>query len=211
MLTLFWKLPAATEKKPMRRLLLHSLAPLALVFFWGLVCAAPLVHVVGNSVYASPADNTAQCLDDERVCIGSHFAARNAAHLRALGITHIVTAIGEPRTERIAGVHYLVLSVADVAEQDMREAFAQSHEFIRGALAARADAKVLVHCAAGVSRSAALVIHYLMRAHHALTYDMALAWLQTVRHVVQPNRGFERQLRALPVQAHHHHHHHSGL
>jgi predicted protein tyrosine phosphatase len=160
--------------------------------------AAPAVLVVGNTIYPSPDDQTAQCLDSaERVCIGNYLAARNTAHLRALGITHMVTAIGEPRSGRVPHIEYLVLDLDDTVHQDMREAFARSHEFIVRALASSTDARVLVHCAAGVSRSAALVIHHLMRTHHALTYDMALTWLQSVRHVVQPNSAFERQLRAL--------------
>lgn len=52
--------------------------------------------------------------------------------------------------------------------------------------------KVLVHCAVGVSRSAALVLAYLMIHHHQ-------SLLSSIQHVQQkrwifPNRGFLRQL-----------------
>lgn len=58
--------------------------------------------------------------------------------------------------------------------------------------------KVFVHCAVGVSRSAALVLAYLM-IHHRLSL------LSSIRHVQQkrwicPNRGFLRQLVALDQQ-----------
>lgn len=53
---------------------------------------------------------------------------------------------------------------------------------------------VLVHCAAGISRSASVIIYYLMRAK-GLTYDQAYGRLKRFRPIVQPNPGFEKQLR----------------
>lgn len=54
--------------------------------------------------------------------------------------------------------------------------------------------KVLVHCMMGVSRSAAVVIRYLIR-YHGFTYDTALQRLQSQRWACRPNSGFEWQLR----------------
>lgn len=61
--------------------------------------------------------------------------------------------------------------------------------------------KVFVHCAVGVSRSAALVLAYLMIHHH-------LGLLSSIRCVQQkrwvfPNRGFLRQLVALEQKLQH--------
>jgi predicted protein tyrosine phosphatase len=53
---------------------------------------------------------------------------------------------------------------------------------------------VLVHCAQGVSRSAAVLIGWLM-AREGLSYEVALAQMQAVRPQVQPNPGFVMQLR----------------
>lgn len=52
---------------------------------------------------------------------------------------------------------------------------------------------VLVHCAQGISRSASILIGYLM-ARERLAYESALSALQGVRPVVQPNPGFVLQL-----------------
>ena len=164
------------------------------------VLAAPHVHTTrasdGSSVvYPDPLDNTPQCTRDGRLCIGTWFAATNAPHLRAIGVTHIVSAIGEPADGRLAGIDYLVLTLDDTRSQDMADAFARSHEFIARAHAGGGN--VLVHCAAGVSRSAALVIHH-WQATHGWTYEHALAELRAVRSVVNPNTGFARQLGAHP-------------
>lgn len=52
---------------------------------------------------------------------------------------------------------------------------------------------MLVHCVAGVSRSASLVQAYLMRKHR-LGAAEALARLRAARPVVNPHAGFRLQL-----------------
>lgn len=55
--------------------------------------------------------------------------------------------------------------------------------------------KVLVHCAVGVSRSAALVLAYLM-IHHHLSLLSSIRCVQEKRWIF-PNRGFLQQLLSL--------------
>ena len=53
---------------------------------------------------------------------------------------------------------------------------------------------ILVHCMAGVSRSATCVIAYLMREHkHSLR--SALELVRSKRPIVCPNYGFHKQLK----------------
>ncbi|KAK8107446.1 uncharacterized protein PG998_009459 [Apiospora kogelbergensis] len=59
-----------------------------------------------------------------------------------------------------------------------------------------ADAKVLVHCIAGVSRSPAVLAYYLMRDEDMSLRD-ALATIMRARPAIRPNDGFLRQLREL--------------
>ncbi|KFV07953.1 Dual specificity protein phosphatase 14, partial [Tauraco erythrolophus] len=51
----------------------------------------------------------------------------------------------------------------------------------------------LVHCAAGVSRSATLCIAYLMK-YHKVTLFEAYNWVKSRRPIIRPNVGFWRQL-----------------
>lgn len=53
---------------------------------------------------------------------------------------------------------------------------------------------VLVHCNAGVSRSATLVIAYIMK-YQKLRFEHALDKVKSVRPSVKPNDGFLKQLR----------------
>ena len=55
------------------------------------------------------------------------------------------------------------------------------------------DAIVLVHCEAGISRSASFVLHFLMTVLK-ISYDVAFAKLAIIRPCIDPNAGFKRQL-----------------
>ena len=59
------------------------------------------------------------------------------------------------------------------------------------------EGKVLVHCAVGVSRSATLVLAYLMIRQNLTLVD-AIKTVKDHRGVI-PNRGFLRQLNGLDI------------
>lgn len=95
--------------------------------------------------------------------------------------------------EWISGVSYLVVPAEDHPDFDLRQFFVPCVRFIRTAIAA--GERILVHCHAGVSRSATIVLLYLM-LDQGHTLAEALLRLRSVRPQVQPNRGFLRHLAA---------------
>jgi protein-tyrosine phosphatase len=58
------------------------------------------------------------------------------------------------------GIAYKRLTVRDDEDEDIARHFEDAHAFITDGL--RSGSSVLVHCRAGVSRSAAIVVSYLM-------------------------------------------------
>jgi len=54
--------------------------------------------------------------------------------------------------------------------------------------------KVLIHCNGGVSRSASVVIGYLM-VTQGMLYDEAFAFVKSKRSVINPNKGFQTILK----------------
>ena len=130
------------------------------------------------------------------VYIGSVGAAKNANALRALGVTHVLTACGGMPREGFYpdDFEYATCAVDDKPDAAIEEHFDRCFDFIRDALAR--DGKVLVHCFQGKSRSATICAMYMMRAL-GMDLDEAMTAIREVRPCAQPNSGFIRALRAL--------------
>ena len=53
----------------------------------------------------------------------------------------------------------------------------------------RKRTNVLIHCFAGISRSATILIAYLMRKNY-IKYDVAKEQVKSKRDIIKPNPGF---------------------
>jgi serine/threonine/tyrosine-interacting protein len=71
------------------------------------------------------------------------------------------------------------------------------HRVIYKAL--RDNKRVLVHCAAGVSRSATLVAAYLMLENN-ITAEEAINYIMRKRDCINPNDGFRSQLKEIETR-----------
>ncbi|XP_026200038.1 dual specificity protein phosphatase 26-like [Anabas testudineus] len=142
-----------------------------------------------------------------RLYIGDQHSAENQADLSKHQITHIVNAAhskhrGEPDIYNSMRITYMGIEAHDSCNFDMSVNFQAAADFIHRGLSR--GGKVLVHCHVGVSRSATLVLAYLMLKQH-LTLVEAICAVKDNRGVI-PNRGFLRQLIKLDRQlfgAHH--------
>lgn len=86
---------------------------------------------------------------------------------------------------------YLHLRLKDNSGQDLKASIKESNYFITKAFSNKG--KVLIHCQQGVSRSASLMIAYLMDKR-GMNYHEALGIVKGKRRIVAPNKGFEFQL-----------------
>ena len=84
--------------------------------------------------------------------------------------------------------------MTDTPSSDLRSHFPRAVHFIASALANDPDARILCHCYGGVSRSATIVVAYLMSTHR-MSVDEALKLVRSKRQQVNPNSGFMAQLR----------------
>ena len=69
-----------------------------------------------------------------------------------------------------------------------------SYQFIKECI--ERGENVLVHCAAGKSRSATVVIYYLMK-RFGMSFDEAYRHVQDIRPEIGLNRGFVEMLRSV--------------
>ncbi|OCT84092.1 uncharacterized protein dusp10.2.L isoform X2 [Xenopus laevis] len=88
-------------------------------------------------------------------------------------------------------LRYKRLPATDNSKQDLRQYFEEAFEFIEEA---QQEGKgVLIHCQAGVSRSATIVIAYLMK-HTLMTVGDAYKFVKGKRPIISPNLNFMGQL-----------------
>ena len=84
----------------------------------------------------------------------------------------------------------MTFQVLDTDGADLRSLFQETLEFIDHA---RKLGNVLVHCVVGASRSATIILAYLI-TKKKITLQQALAYLIDIRPIVNPNCGFIVQL-----------------
>ncbi|KXS18967.1 phosphatases II [Gonapodya prolifera JEL478] len=134
------------------------------------------------------------------VFIGSVLAANDRELLRLAGITHILNLTGPvsatdptPRyPDAFPGeFQYDNICLPDEVDQLIRPHFERAHAFIDRAL--KGGGRVLVHCEAGISRSAAFLASWLMR-RRGMVLRQSLAVIKAVKPDIGPNAGFFAQL-----------------
>lgn len=131
---------------------------------------------------------------DANVLIGGYIPASDPDFIRREGITRIIKMTGDDSGYQYHyGVTYFVFPALDDPGYDIRGDAVAAVQAIVGGL--EDDEQILVHCHAGVSRSATVVLLYLM-AVRGLGLDEALTHLRRVRPVVAPNVGFMSTLYA---------------
>jgi atypical dual specificity phosphatase len=140
-------------------------------------------NVVGNE--------RASDIGGGRLYVGGASAAQDALWLEENRITHVLNVADEVCLNHAllqsSGIAHRWLGIADHCEFDIREHFEAAFEFILAAY--QLSGRILVHCAAGVSRSATIVIAFIMH-FEGLCLREALALVREKRPIVYPNKGF---------------------
>lgn len=124
------------------------------------------------------------------VYLGSQDVAHDYDILMAHNITHIINCATGVKNIFLGKIKYLTLDVLDLPWTNLVQYFNECHEFMRKAI--EAGGNVLVHCNAGVSRSATIVLSYIIR-YDKMTLREALEHVNSIRKV-GPNPGFMQQL-----------------
>lgn len=129
-----------------------------------------------------------------RLFISDDVIARNKSMLVKYKITHILNLTTNIPNKFEPDITYLKLVIFDFETQNISQYFSESYDFIENALKKDEQNRVLVHCNAGISRSASFVIAYLLQKRMFKRYKDAYNYVKKARPVIEPNRGFEKQL-----------------
>ncbi|XP_005108873.1 uncharacterized protein LOC101845577 [Aplysia californica] len=135
----------------------------------------------------------------EGIFIGEGDSAKRIGCMKRLRVTHVLNAaLGKTafhvNTNHVmyqrSNIQFLGIPATDMMNYDLSQHFQQAAEFIEAGLSCHG--KVFVHCVQGVSRSATLVLAYLMIKRHMTAQD-ATRLVRSEREIF-PNPGFLQQL-----------------
>ena len=89
---------------------------------------------------------------------------------------------------------YKKIEIDDSMEQSLSNYIEEALDFISESQ--KNNTKILIHCVSGISRSASIVIAYMM-AKYKMNYDQAFSYVKTKREIIHPNANFIEQLKHL--------------
>ncbi|XP_012261545.2 dual specificity protein phosphatase 19 [Athalia rosae] len=128
-----------------------------------------------------------------RLYFGSQDPVVNIDILQRYKIRHVIS-IGITVEVRFKEICYYSVDLLDVPESSIFNTLKTCFSIIKS----NQHENIFVHCNAGVSRSASVIIAYLMVTEN-LSYDKAYQRVKSVRQCIKPNDGFVRQLKALKI------------
>ena len=124
--------------------------------------------------------------------LGGYRIASDIETLKEFEITNILNCAGYHTPNVFADtLDYKTYFLHDAEYQNIESVFYDAIEYINKVK--QNNGRVYIHCARGVSRSAAVVLAYLM-ATEKMTFDDAFAYVKKARGIISPNLGFISQL-----------------
>ena len=131
----------------------------------------------------------------DQIFLSGYESTSDRGFLKERNITHILTVGADLPPQHPTDFKYLVVPVQDSMDVNLLpKHFFVCRKFIRQAV--ESGTNILVHCRMGVSRSATIVIAYLM-VEDGMTLAEAFQHVKGIRFHIQPNPGFQRQLEQL--------------
>lgn len=133
-----------------------------------------------------------------RLYISDLSFVENQSALSSYGITHVLSSISgkvliPPSSGHFASPQHLYVRVEDLPFAELAAHLPQTTAWISAALRSNPNARVVVHCAEGISRSVSVVAGFLM-AQYGWTPSEAIQYIKSKRRGADPNMGFIQQL-----------------
>ena len=125
--------------------------------------------------------------------LGNHIDAHNEQNIEnydlIINVTHSKTGISNKFVNK--GIKYLRIPINDTLDECIKDYFDITYDAINKARINKQ--RVLVHCYSGISRSATIVIAFVMR-YLVISFSKALDFVKEKRDIISPNISFIKQL-----------------
>ena len=129
---------------------------------------------------------------DENLWLGSCYSDIDLKYLQEKNIAGVVLVCPDGIERFPKQIVYHKIEILDTLDADLLSHLDSALCFIRSLI--ESNKGVLIRCSAGVSRSVAVVIGYLIK-FHSLKYDKAFKLVQSKRPIIDPNSNFIKQLK----------------
>ena len=150
-------------------------------------------NLVNNGVIPSSINRSKPILTPlsqitQNLYLGNLYDAQNIKNLLKIGIQKVLSLITDPQLLYYPKeIEHKCIKLNDFPRENIIKYFGECLLFIED------NRKTLVHCVAGASRSATIVIAYIMWKNQ-LDYKESAKFVEQKRPCINPNYGFVRQL-----------------
>ena len=126
----------------------------------------------------------------DNIYLGDVLAAENETYLKSFNISVVINCAYEHISE-YEDLKAYELKLTDHYPQQLFPIFETAYKIIKHY---NRNSKIYIHCMSGVSRSASLVIFYIMK-EKKWDYDKSFDYVQKIRTNINPNSDFVNQLK----------------
>lgn len=133
---------------------------------------------------------------DNEIYLGNAIHSGNKKILKDLKITHIIN-VSRLMTNTFENdismnIIYYRIPIGDTLKEQIDKYFESTYVYINAVLQNTKDARILIHCQHGISRSASILISYLMKQNKCSLKD-GLQFVKR-RRSINPNKNFMQKL-----------------
>ena len=154
-----------------------------------------ILYIISSNKYEYEEEEIQEVVSDkmnyiiDNIYLGDMDAAADEEYLKSYNISTVVNC-AEELVSNYTDLKFMELKLFDYTLDQIFPRFEVAYKYIKK----HSENNILIHCAAGMSRSASLVIFYIMK-EKKWDYDTCLNYTRERRPIVSPNEGFEEQLR----------------
>jgi len=149
-----------------------------------------IINKTQNNIISKPKKELKPIINQitEKVYLGSLKAAENYEYLLNNKIFNILSLTSDTPKILSTKLNQKIIDINDFSNENIIQYFYECIQFIEN------SNKVFVHCNKGISRSATIVIAYIMWKNH-YNYIDSFFYVKNKRNFISPNEGFIQQLK----------------
>ena len=126
----------------------------------------------------------------DNIYLGNKVAAKDEDLLKSYNVTAVVNCAGDFKSN-YKDLRFIAFNWDDSSSQNLLPEIEVGYKFIKKN--SKGKNNIFVHCQAGRSRSASMVLFYIMK-EKGWDFDKTYKYVKEKRPCVSPNRGFRKQL-----------------